>query len=370
MPSLEQLFFQNSSLLNPPKVDEVEIVIFGKGYGECIVIHVGNSRFIIIDSFTDLGSDKSIAEVYLEKIGMNPENIVLVVCTHWHMDHIQGLASLFKKAVNAKFSTSALIAKEKFQTFLGYGQTIEKSSTKEFVDILNEVKRRDNNSFRMAGSNKIIYSNFNESDETILNSTLYSLSPQDNEVLEYIENLNLPNINSSTYIFPNDNDISVATWLEFHDVAVLLSADLENKHNKNHGWNAVLSNHTFTSRKASIFKVPHHGSINGHNGVICQQLLSDNVVSILTTYSKSRLPFETDKKRIDSFSNKTFIVGSQKSRDNELKKLKRDFIKDDDDKLFQVVSSVGVVRLRKNVSDDWLIEKYGTVEEYIEKKRT
>ena len=36
-----------------PKPNEIEVTVFGPGYGECIVIHIGSGKWAIIDSCLD-----------------------------------------------------------------------------------------------------------------------------------------------------------------------------------------------------------------------------------------------------------------------------------------------------------------------------
>jgi len=35
--------------MQKPEKDEIEVSIFGPGYGECIVIHIGNNEWVVID---------------------------------------------------------------------------------------------------------------------------------------------------------------------------------------------------------------------------------------------------------------------------------------------------------------------------------
>ena len=47
--------------LSKPSNDEVEILLFGGGVGECIVIHSGNNEWIIVDSFINTETQNPIA---------------------------------------------------------------------------------------------------------------------------------------------------------------------------------------------------------------------------------------------------------------------------------------------------------------------
>ena len=79
----------------PPLHEEVEITIFGPGYGECIVVHVGSGRWIVIDSCKHGTKTPPVALKYFDRIGVNPAvQVELVLVTHWHDDHIRGLNEL------------------------------------------------------------------------------------------------------------------------------------------------------------------------------------------------------------------------------------------------------------------------------------
>ena len=52
---------------------------------------------------------------YLESIGLNPGQVVnLIVATHWHDDHIRGLARLVSECKEATFSCAAALCREDF----------------------------------------------------------------------------------------------------------------------------------------------------------------------------------------------------------------------------------------------------------------
>ena len=79
---------------NPPDSDQIEVSLFGPGYGECVVLHVGDGAWVIVDSCIDQ-DDNPVALKYLNEIGIDlAQNVNLIVATHWHDDHIRGLGRL------------------------------------------------------------------------------------------------------------------------------------------------------------------------------------------------------------------------------------------------------------------------------------
>src|SRR5262245_57744135 len=91
----------------PPDPSDIEISIFGPGFGESILVHVGDSRWIVVDSCIDRQAKKPASLVYFEEIGCNPEKCVdRIVATHWHDDHIAGIDSVLQRFPNAQFWVS------------------------------------------------------------------------------------------------------------------------------------------------------------------------------------------------------------------------------------------------------------------------
>jgi len=67
-----------------PQIDELEISLFGPGIGECIVVHLGNRQWMVVDSCMNVGRTEPIAVNYLNQMGVDVESDVkLVVVTQW-----------------------------------------------------------------------------------------------------------------------------------------------------------------------------------------------------------------------------------------------------------------------------------------------
>lgn len=66
----------------PPEDDEFEIILLGPGYGESIVLHVGNGVWVVVDSCLDRDGRPGALR-YLEGIGLEPaQSVALIVATH------------------------------------------------------------------------------------------------------------------------------------------------------------------------------------------------------------------------------------------------------------------------------------------------
>lgn len=97
MQSTGQDFLKNVSRTKL-KEAEIEISIFGKGFGECIVLCVGEKDCIIVDSFLNPSTQNPIAIDYLKAIDFDCNRIKFVVLTHWHTDHISGISEILYSA--------------------------------------------------------------------------------------------------------------------------------------------------------------------------------------------------------------------------------------------------------------------------------
>ena len=128
-----------------PKPDELEVSVFGSGIGECIVIHLGNEQWMIVDSCLDKNTREPVALRYLRELNVDVATCVpLVVVTHWHDDHIRGSARVFANAKRARFVCSAALDHEDFYRFIvGSRESTPTSSYEsEFLSIFREIEGR------------------------------------------------------------------------------------------------------------------------------------------------------------------------------------------------------------------------------------
>ncbi len=97
------------------KIAEITLIGTGGGYGESIVIHMGLNNWIVVDSCINPYSKTCLPLKYLEELGVNIEkDLKLVICSHWHDDHIAGISQLLKKGMNADFVMGHVSDRKKF----------------------------------------------------------------------------------------------------------------------------------------------------------------------------------------------------------------------------------------------------------------
>ena len=87
--------------LNPPKQDQIEICVFGPGYGESIVLHIPQIGWGIIDSCTAKINKSTIVlplQYLLELLApYSYPKLSFILLTHPHEDHYKGLNNIITK---------------------------------------------------------------------------------------------------------------------------------------------------------------------------------------------------------------------------------------------------------------------------------
>ena len=115
------------------------------------MLHLGEGRWFIIDSCLCPSTKQPIALNYLRSIGVDvSQQVVGILITHWHSDHIEGASALLKACSNAKLYCSiALLKKEAFQLVALYKKDIFTDTDedirefKEIIEFLSETKDRN-----------------------------------------------------------------------------------------------------------------------------------------------------------------------------------------------------------------------------------
>lgn len=301
----------------PPKSDQIEISVFGPGYGECIVVHVGDGIWFIVDCCIEktISAPKPIE--YLKSIGFDPAQAVkLVAATHWHDDHVAGLSKTLNDCGSAIFSCPVALSSKEFLKLCELyreAPVCNRPGTEEMRKSLSIAAHRS----KEVGKPML---KFAKADSMILNMpdkgvSVYGLSPSDemvrrcNEymVREYVKATD--NSNSLLRILSSSpNDTASALKLTIRGRSILLGSDVEEQNDPLVGWSAILIAHN-NDEVYTTFKVAHHGSKNGHHDQVWAEMLSTNPLSLITPFrnGRHRLPTDVDRARILSLTNQAYI---------------------------------------------------------------
>jgi hypothetical protein len=336
---------------------------------------MGANKWAIIDSCVESGSAEPAALKYLKSIGVNPvEAVELIIATHWHDDHVRGLSDIVRECVNATFSCPIAFTKDEFAAAISrYNKNNEIAGTsgvKELWEVFNLLASGVGKRKKLAQSNTRIFSIPSANSGHGNDVQFWSLSPSDSEVGKFLTAIGqyMPGVKQTkrraTSISPNH--ASLVNLVEIGDVGILLGADLEDEGGINMGWSAIINYRDPLWKKASIYKVAHHGSKSAHNAGIWTELLTDSPIAILTPWNKKEgLPTKDDVKRICSLTEKGYVTSTPKQSQTIIKRdpaVERTIKETLGARLRRAQQSFGAVRLR-TASDnhlEWIVELSNT----------
>jgi beta-lactamase superfamily II metal-dependent hydrolase len=352
--------------IDHPANDEIEISVFGPGYGEAILLHVGQGQWIAIDSCIDPVDPNQVVPLhYLQRLGVDcATKVTCIVATHWHDDHIRGLSDFLAVCPSARFCCATAFADKDFKKYALANSATDPSpignTTKEIVAIFKQLER-SGRSGRFITSDRLLHTS--SLDPRI---ELYALSPSDERVAQFISRVaaQLPKALQPMRRAPDlqPNDVAVALLLRLGNDSVLLGADLEEI--PGNGWTMIVNDSQCIREPASVFKVAHHGSENGHCDAVWDQLLASNSIAVLTPWRRGghSLPKESDVQRIlgrtqNAYSTATPVSTSPSRRENAVERM----LRVQRIKVRLAHPRPGHVRLRRKLNDaQWQVQTDGT----------
>ncbi|MCR4303873.1 MAG: hypothetical protein NUV63_06555 [Gallionella sp.] len=307
----------------PPSHDQLEISLFGHGFGESIVAHLGNGNWIIVDSCVSAKDNIPKALGYLNQISVDSSTSVrLVVASHWHDDHVAGLSDTLEACTNAAFCCPVALGRTEF---LELAELYSKAPTaippgpSEIYSALQIAARRSKKYKRSllsyAKSDSMIWASQDRS------AIVYALSPSDEMVHRSLNFMTrsyaIAKLGSKILdrLTPNDpNDVATALRLDINGRSILLGSDLESGGNSLVGWRAVLTSVVGPSAKSVVYKVAHHGAKSGHHDKVWSDLLHADPVAIITPFrwGAHRLPTADDRSKILGLTNNCYITSNPK----------------------------------------------------------
>lgn len=351
-----------------PTSSEIEVSLFGPGYGESVLVHTGSNNWFIVDSCIEALSKKPAALEYLRRIGVDPTTAVkLVVASHWHDDHIRGLGTVFEACNSAEIVCSESLQKKEFLTLVtayDNGAMIDTTGVSEFSQIIRELSSRSDTggstvSPRWALADRLLWRQGE--------CEVYSLSPSDTSILNAHRDIAelISKAPKHRLTSKSPNHMAVVLWFRIGgDYSLLLGSDLEETNDATTGWSAILASTTRPRGTACIFKIAHHGSLTGHNDGIWTDLLEEKPLAILTPFVKGRhsIPTPLDVYRILKLAGDAYQTALPKQkkpprRPAAVEKTIRETV----ESIRQVQYSSGQVRLRAELgAGSWSVELFGS----------
>lgn len=343
-----------------PGDEEFEITLLGPGYGESIVMHIGAGEWVVVDSCVHSDGTPR-AQKYLESIGVDPtQAIVLIVVTHWHDDHIRGIAQLVELCPVAEFCCASTLCREEFLVLAGALEgrhfSASGSGLREIYRVFSRFRETQKKPKHALANRVVLRKN---------TCTISALSPCDEVFQRFLKSVGqlIPGQGESKTRIPSltPNEASVALWVDAGDFSLLLGADLERR-----GWVAVVESPERPTGKASAFKVPHHGSKNADEPEVWKQMLEANPVAVLTPWRRGgyALPTEQDVKRILATTKNAYVTDNRSLRQSPrhgIRAVERT-LQESGIRLRKLDSSDGSVRLRHPLTsgtEGWSVKLFG-----------
>jgi len=303
------------TLTGHPATNVVEVSLFGPGRGESAAIHLGEGRWIVVDSCVDSRTKRVPVLEYLSAIGVDVTTQVrLVVATHAHDDHFAGIARIFEACRSATFVCPAALSTPEFFALTDLDELEHAglpiraySEYRRVFQIIDERIDHGLEAVQYALPQRHLYQDAGQA----ISCDVLALSPSDKAFRRAMRAIRkaMPRADVPKYIEPIDpNELSIALWVRAGDRLMLLGADMLKGPNGS-GWHAVLSGPR-PPQRASVFKVSHHGSSTGHRGGVWSELLLRSPIALLTPYRSSGLPKDTDCRRILNLTDAAYITAA------------------------------------------------------------
>lgn len=300
-----------------PAADEMRVDVFGPGVGECTVVHLGDGSWAVIDSCKGRGRSQPAATEYLTALGADFAKIEFIIATHWHDDHIRGIAELYERAPNAKFCVAAAVRPDEFLALTGGGPMASRftSGVAELGRVEALARARGTVVTTVSAGQRLRYK------PASAVTSLWTLSPSATDVDLGRRHLRTeldgfrPAARRLSPLTPNDT--SVVVLLESDAGPLLLGGDLEHiSSQRDRGWHAVLDLEGVPSAPASVLKAPHHGSINAHCPEVWEHKVMPDALTVVTPFERGTtpLPRPEDRDRMRAATANGFLTSDKRSR--------------------------------------------------------
>ncbi len=313
-------------------------------------MHLGDDDWMIIDSCrADRSNEEPASLAYLDALGVDTRRVGLVVVTHWHDDHIRGLAQVVQRCRKAKVAISSTFTSNDFLSVLHLIEPqsmADRSGVRDFWELWSYL-RDERRPPRLALADRLLWDRKGSSPVTV-----HALSPSDADVAvslqvfrDYLAN---PDLGKEYIAATEPNAASVVVWVQADDIAILSGGDLERKNDRQRGWLAVLDSSSWRPGPAGAFKVAHHGSENAHEPRVWNEMLSDPVAVVTPfVFGRHDLPTPSQAATLCRHTTRAFLSSCSGRVPLELAPEVADMVKQVASDIRSVEVAPGHVRLRR-----------------------
>ncbi|MGY1842354.1 MBL fold metallo-hydrolase [Modestobacter sp. SYSU DS0875] len=300
-----------------PEADQVEVSIFGPGYGEALAIHLGNDKWLLVDSCSSSRGTTPAALSYLTRLGYEPaECVQAVVVSHWHDDHVRGLSQILQACPSAGVFASRSVGIPEFQALMDLPPVPSKfTSGVQELSGAQRVLRARGDHIKLIGATQRIYNV-----PSAVVSEVWSLSPsaEDDDIgRQHLAGM-LASVAGKARRLPalDPNDTTVVLLLLTSAGSVLLGGDLEHRpSSRTRGWHAIVDDTNRPPIDFNLFKIPHHGSEGAHCDEVWDHLAGSRPISVISPYQNGSvtIPTAKDKARIKRHSAEAWVTSERRA---------------------------------------------------------
>lgn len=335
----------------PPASNEIEVSVFGPGFGECSVIHIGDGHWVIVDSCIDALSKEPAALKYLRSIGAGANCVDLIVATHWHDDHVRGLSQLIQAFPHARVCVSSILTNQEFVTSI---IAHDERPLTQVTSGVHEMKRvldlQQGKGITRAVADRRVFQRDGFSHGNAVE--VWTLSPGDVAYDRFIQSLEklMPRAGEQKRRVPvlTPNECSVVVLVMIGELAILLGADLE-EDSSCKGWSAIIDSPGRPDCKADFFKIPHHGSANAYHPDVWRRMLTSNPVCAVAPYNRGhKLPSSSDVERLLKSGARSYITASVRNKSQKRAVTVDKMLRDLGISIEPISGSTGQIRTRSN----------------------
>ncbi len=346
--------------MQPPADDEVEITLFGRGVGECVVAHILDGRWIIVDSFVHYKSEP-VAEWYLDQLGVTSSDVAAIVVTHFHEDHYRGVRRLYDRYTDARLFYTEVWGREQFGKILGGSSQVGKG-VHELAGTLEHAVGRRLSDGHTTRREPIRVGSIVDIDGTRLIRAIAPTSAAAEQSDIEIGVALRQGWNAVRTHLRDDNRCSVALHLSLDGVEALLAADVVD-HPAQFGWAAILSDGRHaTLPPVSYVKAPHHGSDTADHTKGWGALTDGAPVISIAPCSSSKIPRIADLTRLAGLGREIWLAApSGDGNPHERAEALEEGISASSPR-----GKIGYVRSRRRVGEDrWITKAFGAANEVV-----
>ncbi len=245
--------------MNDFREDHLNLVAFGPGRGESLLIFIPSLGWGVIDSLIYKGANPAL--LFLQE--NNVKRLAFAVLTHLHEDHYRGLDQLieyYSGHIDRVCYPHGDGIRE-YAMYLAANELLGAPGYRALIRLLErfrEAEQRGATRIRLGEKTTIVRSPKVE---------IEALCPSARSIEKYVEILHkaIPQKDGDTIDFVIDsqhNLISAALWIKTNGIVMILGGDVEAGEDDFTGWKGVLRSIDCPNLSSQVVKVPHHGSRN------------------------------------------------------------------------------------------------------------